>query len=270
MLAMDPDLLNKKFKYETTHNGMTQEGSGFPMHLAASRGHLDVAAILFEKKASLFDCVTRGNENHYDVIHAAVFHEGKKPSREQTAMVRQLIQWKANPRSMNLAKETPIDLACKTGAIELLPILWLEEENSTTPTYLQVENEKWDMNPQLWEDFVGNFALTRPATPRRSPHTDFSRSTSGIMNIDPTKSLMDFTLGFATEEVAAFALEAMKGKGPRSYGLELLGEKVSFRAKHANPEELKGLFEGTLLAEREMSEADRSAKLKALELAFKP
>ena len=50
--------------------------TGFPIHLAASMGHLDVVTWLLKKEADVNAHVTRGEKNHYNVLLAACYANG--------------------------------------------------------------------------------------------------------------------------------------------------------------------------------------------------
>ena len=47
-------------------------GSGQAIHLAASRGHLEILKELLAAKASLTDAITHDHKEHYDVLFAAL------------------------------------------------------------------------------------------------------------------------------------------------------------------------------------------------------
>ncbi|CAJ1440773.1 unnamed protein product, partial [Effrenium voratum] len=113
-----PELLNTRFTYQTrSPEGNVQEGSGEAIHLAASRGHEEVVRLLVSLGARVEDKVTRGNTPHYDVLHAAVYAEGKGGS---TAMVGYLLHVKANPNLPNQDGRTALHLAYQTGNVPLI------------------------------------------------------------------------------------------------------------------------------------------------------
>ena len=74
LLKADPTLVESRFTYQVSAN---EEGSGQAIHLAASRGHLDVVKELLAHGASLAAFVTRNGRPFYDVLHAAIIAEGR-------------------------------------------------------------------------------------------------------------------------------------------------------------------------------------------------
>mmetsp|Transcript_30000 Transcript_30000/g.75664 ORF Transcript_30000/g.75664 Transcript_30000/m.75664 type:complete len:768 (+) Transcript_30000:145-2448(+) len=115
----DPQVLTSRFHYETFHDGVAQEGSGEAIHLAASRGHQAVVELLIGAGAQLEAPVTRGCQDHYNVLSAAVFAEGKGGS---SGMVEYLLEAKAQMMP-NLDRKWPLHFAYQTGAVHLLTML---------------------------------------------------------------------------------------------------------------------------------------------------
>eukprot|EP00746_Dinoflagellata_sp_MGD_P087157 gnl/MRDRNA2_/MRDRNA2_34596_c0_seq1.p1 gnl/MRDRNA2_/MRDRNA2_34596_c0~~gnl/MRDRNA2_/MRDRNA2_34596_c0_seq1.p1 ORF type:complete len:1024 (-),score=161.45 gnl/MRDRNA2_/MRDRNA2_34596_c0_seq1:255-3272(-) len=109
-----------RFTYLTDLEGISQEGSGEPIHLAASRGLIDMVKLLQEFGASLETCVTRDFKEHYRVLHAAVFAEG---AQGNTEMVQYLLDNRADVWVPNSQGLTPLDLAYKTGALDVIAIV---------------------------------------------------------------------------------------------------------------------------------------------------
>lgn len=117
MLDNDPGALTTRFTYETEHKDTVQEGSGEPIHLAASRLRTkEMVELLVERRANLSACVTRGGLDHYDVLHAAVFAEGRGGSPE---VVQALFDLGAN-QGPNRNEKWPLHLAFQTGAAEVI------------------------------------------------------------------------------------------------------------------------------------------------------
>lgn len=126
ILHENPEVVHYRFTYETFFKGKKQEGSGEAIHLAASRGHVEMVQLLLDGGAQLDSWVTRDQLPHYDVLHAAVFAEGHGGGIE---MVRRLLERKA-PIGKNLDGKTPLHLAFQTGACSLIPLLQEEMEKT--------------------------------------------------------------------------------------------------------------------------------------------
>mmetsp|Transcript_143608 Transcript_143608/g.357925 ORF Transcript_143608/g.357925 Transcript_143608/m.357925 type:complete len:817 (-) Transcript_143608:132-2582(-) len=125
ILSETPDLVSSRFTYETCFKGTKQEGSGVALHLAASRGYTDVAALLLEYGASTDACVTRGGNEHYGVLHAAVFGEGRGGDAN---MVRLLLDANAEI-TRNLDGRWPLHVAYTTGQEDMILLFQEEMQN---------------------------------------------------------------------------------------------------------------------------------------------
>jgi len=119
-----PEAVSYRFTYETFFKGKKQEGSGTAIHLAASRGHVELMEMLRSWGAQLDSWVTRDQRPHYDVLHAAVFAEGHGG---YTEMVQYLLEKRASI-SKNLDGKNPMHLAFQTGSCNLIPLLQEEME----------------------------------------------------------------------------------------------------------------------------------------------
>lgn len=119
LLKEDRSIVSSRFTYETVYNGKVQEGSGEAIHLAASRGHKGALDVLLEFGAKLSAHVTRDHEDHYDVLHAAVFGEG---TGNETEFVEYLLE-RGAPITPNIFGRWPLHVAFQVGAVNLLPIL---------------------------------------------------------------------------------------------------------------------------------------------------
>eukprot|EP00928_Gymnodinium_smaydae_P063674 TRINITY_DN47184_c0_g1_i1.p1 TRINITY_DN47184_c0_g1~~TRINITY_DN47184_c0_g1_i1.p1 ORF type:complete len:794 (+),score=140.42 TRINITY_DN47184_c0_g1_i1:150-2531(+) len=129
-------LISSRFHYETrTPKGAVQEGSGEAIHLAVSRGEVEISRLLVERGASLTSMVTRGGEGHYDVLHASIFAEGRGGTEE---MVSALLEMKA-PLAKNLNGEYPLHKAFQTGKVSLICLLRDERERRGLPDLEDVE-----------------------------------------------------------------------------------------------------------------------------------
>lgn len=116
ILSQEASAVHSRFHYNTFHEGKTQEGSGAVLHLAASRNHLETVAKLIECRADVNSYVTRDHKPHYDVLHAAVFSEGRGG---HTDMIKYLLQENAEFHT-NCSGRWPLHIALQTGKVELI------------------------------------------------------------------------------------------------------------------------------------------------------
>mmetsp|Transcript_123129 Transcript_123129/g.394292 ORF Transcript_123129/g.394292 Transcript_123129/m.394292 type:complete len:870 (-) Transcript_123129:141-2750(-) len=114
LLASSPSEATARFKYNTVFQDISQEGSGEPIHLAASRGHAEVVLLLHTHGAELDSCVTRGGKDHYDVLHSAVFAEGRL---DNTEVVKYLLQHGVLVKP-NSDGQSPLHVAFRTGSLQ--------------------------------------------------------------------------------------------------------------------------------------------------------
>ena len=121
--------VNSRFVYETFFQGNPQEGSGEALHLAASRGHVNVVKLLLSKRADLTATVSRSHKPHYDVLHAACFAEGRGGSLE---MISYLFEARAE-LTRNQDGRYPIHLAWTAGNVSTINILrtFMNQRNIT-------------------------------------------------------------------------------------------------------------------------------------------
>ena len=73
--------VDRLFYYETIY-ATRYVCTGQAIHLAASRGHIEIVSLLLKCHADINACVYRGDEPRYNVLHAAVFKEGTGGSKE--------------------------------------------------------------------------------------------------------------------------------------------------------------------------------------------
>lgn len=119
ILDFEPSERESRFTYQTFYKGKPQEGSGLAIHLAASRGHTEMMDLLLSRGASLRAMVTRDGRDHYDVMHAAVFAEGRN---DNVKMVRYLIEQKA-PIEENSDNCYPLHIAFRVGSLDIIKLL---------------------------------------------------------------------------------------------------------------------------------------------------
>jgi hypothetical protein len=142
-LDEEPAELERNFNYETFFQGEAQEGSGTALHLAASRGHVEIVELLLGRGASVDAMVSRNHKPHYDVLHAAVFAEGRGGDPR---LVRHLLAVNAqiNP---NANGHWPLHMSFQTGSMELISLFQEEadrrdglgfEMKSGTPSPLEL------------------------------------------------------------------------------------------------------------------------------------
>eukprot|EP00931_Biecheleriopsis_adriatica_P035920 TRINITY_DN20706_c0_g1_i1.p1 TRINITY_DN20706_c0_g1~~TRINITY_DN20706_c0_g1_i1.p1 ORF type:complete len:886 (+),score=170.32 TRINITY_DN20706_c0_g1_i1:54-2711(+) len=133
-----------RFAYLTEYNGKSQECSGAPIHLAASRGHIDVVQLLLDQRASIESKVKRGERDNYDVVHAAVFAEGRGGSKE---MIRYLCGSTigASIMSKNANGVTCMHLAFQTGNMETISAVRSHMKRTESPCrFSDAQDVAWD------------------------------------------------------------------------------------------------------------------------------
>lgn len=130
ILEHSPSALHSRFVYETTDpTGAVQEGTGEAIHIAAGHQELDLMEFLLHRKASVHAKVTRGCEDHYAVLHAAIFAEGRGGHAD---VVRRIVEVKAD-MDANLHGEYPLHIAFRAGKLDLINILRDEREKRNLP-----------------------------------------------------------------------------------------------------------------------------------------
>lgn len=119
ILEEDPAALEAVFRYYDFPMGRVQERTGQAIHLAASRGNVEMVELLVDRRASLSAYANRDGKRHYNVLMAAVFAEGR---RGNTKMVKHLLEKKA-PLEPNSDGLWPLHLAFQAGKVKMIPIL---------------------------------------------------------------------------------------------------------------------------------------------------
>lgn len=158
ILDEDPSALEARFWYHEAHKGVMLKKTGQAIHLAASKGNIEMLKLLVERGASLGAYTTRGGINYYNVFMAAVFAEGRS---DNYAMVRYLIEANA-PVEPNCDGQWPLHWAYRLGNVRLIPLLQDSMDN--------VQQENMDTPPLLEGIRMGKLTTTQlawcaPATP---------------------------------------------------------------------------------------------------------
>mmetsp|Transcript_68595 Transcript_68595/g.173474 ORF Transcript_68595/g.173474 Transcript_68595/m.173474 type:complete len:870 (+) Transcript_68595:63-2672(+) len=119
ILRFTPREVTAPFSYHSIHEGALQESLGQAIHLAASRGHLEVVQLLQHHRASLEASVTRGGKDYYDVLHSAIFAEGRADNTDV------LIYLLNNHVSLNpdLDGHGPLHVAFSVGSLAHIRLL---------------------------------------------------------------------------------------------------------------------------------------------------
>mmetsp|Transcript_11764 Transcript_11764/g.20833 ORF Transcript_11764/g.20833 Transcript_11764/m.20833 type:complete len:899 (-) Transcript_11764:46-2742(-) len=130
-----------RFAYMTEFKGKPQECSGCPVHLAASRDHIEVLELLLSRHASLDSHVRRGSEDNYDVIQAAVFSEGRGGSKD---MIDLLIFAGSSIASKNANGYTCMHLAFQTGNMETISAVRRHARQSNTLRFFTATDDSDD------------------------------------------------------------------------------------------------------------------------------
>ena len=112
--------LDDRFGYTMRYHSKVQRCTGNAIHLAVSRGHLSTVQLLLERRASIDSMTQRDHEDHYDVIHAAVFREGRGGC---TDMINYLCSQCANIESVNANGHSCLHLAFQTGNVETIRVV---------------------------------------------------------------------------------------------------------------------------------------------------
>jgi len=151
ILDREPQLICARFHYETEFEGEVQEGSGEAIHIAATRDKVEIVQLLLARRAQLDSFVTRDSKNHYDVLHSAVFSEGRGGSVQ---MIRMLLSANAEIRQ-NLDKRWPLHLAFLTGQVELM-------------RFMTEEMDKRGLLPNVLKDNDGLLSPLKTGIQRRN------------------------------------------------------------------------------------------------------
>eukprot|EP00746_Dinoflagellata_sp_MGD_P047499 gnl/MRDRNA2_/MRDRNA2_21719_c0_seq1.p1 gnl/MRDRNA2_/MRDRNA2_21719_c0~~gnl/MRDRNA2_/MRDRNA2_21719_c0_seq1.p1 ORF type:complete len:747 (+),score=95.59 gnl/MRDRNA2_/MRDRNA2_21719_c0_seq1:116-2242(+) len=123
---------------------MSTQCTGRPLHLAVSQGwkhnevqsYLEIIKLLLKAKAPMDAKVTRGGQDHYDVLHAAVFAEGRPASTEIVAF---LLENKSDPGLKNTEQKTVLHIAYQTSSVDLIEYIqqWIVEHHSSRQDALE-------------------------------------------------------------------------------------------------------------------------------------
>ncbi|CAK9072258.1 unnamed protein product [Durusdinium trenchii] len=114
----DPGLVHTRFAWIVPYKDQgDQVCTGEAIHLAASRGHVQLLKLLMQHGAQLDSQVTRQNSNNYGVLQAAIFRGGSGGSRE---MITMLCEHGADISRTNANGDTSLHLAFSTGNEETI------------------------------------------------------------------------------------------------------------------------------------------------------
>ena len=118
------------FYYETFYKRFRNLCNGQAIHLAASRGHLEVVSLLLNCHADINACMYSGRESLCNVIHAAVFSEGRGGSQE---IIMNLSHMSADIWSKNLNGIGCMQIAFQTGNLDTIRSV---EKNMSTSQWM--------------------------------------------------------------------------------------------------------------------------------------
>ena len=122
LLKADPGLVESRYSYQAT---ATQEGSGQAIHLAASRGHLEILKDLIAHSASLTSSVTRNHKPYYDAFHAAIIAEGRGGEDHVIKFLLPKVELQRNSEGKH-----PLHVAFALGKPSLVCLIrsWMEKK----------------------------------------------------------------------------------------------------------------------------------------------
>lgn len=110
-------------KFAFVDHETLEEGRAEAVHIAASRGHLDIMKYLVEQKADPAAKVVVSGRPKYDVLHAAVSGEGRGGRLEMVAFLHGI-----TPATTDSEGRSLIHIAFLTGSMEIIE--YLRERNS--------------------------------------------------------------------------------------------------------------------------------------------
>lgn len=137
ILEQQPELLRSKLTWtcqpkddliDTPRERET--GTCEAIHLAASRQSTQLVKALLLARADVNSRVTRGEQPHYDVLHAAIRNEGRGGTLE---MVEYLLKERADLTLTDLNGNNALHMAFWVGSIDLINFLQDEREKQGLP-----------------------------------------------------------------------------------------------------------------------------------------
>lgn len=141
--------ITQAFGYiQDSPDGKEQLCEGQAIHLAASRGHQEMVEELLERKADINSMLFRDNLPHYDVLHAAVFKEGRGGASEgDLQLIPFLCKKGADIFSKNGNDLSCMHLAFQTGDLKTIKLveqqIWekVKESNENRNQILSTNSE---------------------------------------------------------------------------------------------------------------------------------
>lgn len=118
-LKRAPHDAHSVFTYETGGKG---SGTGQAIHIAASRGKLEIVKSLLNSEASIDAGVFYKGTKHYDVLHAAVFSEGRGSAYDVVHHLAELHQEQHILFSTNSFGDPILRIAWRTGNEEMIKL----------------------------------------------------------------------------------------------------------------------------------------------------
>lgn len=176
-LEMDRHHVHAQFSYEAQPGNVVCTGE--PIHLAVTRSSVPIVEALIHARANLGSCVRQGLEDHYDVLHAAVFSEGRGGLSE---VVKCLLDAKAPP-TKNHEGHYPLHLAFQNGGSAFALIPMLRQDMQERGLLGEVECDREGSVKTPLELGIENGKLTREQLVQVAPTTPVSLRT--FLRVEP-------------------------------------------------------------------------------------
>lgn len=144
--------VSQRFHHAILKDGTNRVQTGEALHLAASRGHVEVVNTLLERHANLDSAVERGGQYYYDALHAAVFGEGRRHLEhvKRADMVQYLLRRSMDPMKGNSQGETALHFAFQLGCTDVIHKIWDRLELSETSRLTFWRSSSRMDQKQLW------------------------------------------------------------------------------------------------------------------------
>mmetsp|Transcript_45712 Transcript_45712/g.118242 ORF Transcript_45712/g.118242 Transcript_45712/m.118242 type:complete len:302 (-) Transcript_45712:270-1175(-) len=180
VLVADPSQITKRFTWTTYWKGRRQECSGEAIHIAAARGSCALVKLLADHGACIDSCITRDAAANYNVLHAAIFGEGRGGSEH---VVEMLLRMGAQ-MTTNAEKLSPLHIAFQTGKVSLIHMMQNHMMSHTSDLYQQI-HLGWTLGERAGEvgaeDSYVTHRLPEAAALRhpKVPHCSRARGSGG-------------------------------------------------------------------------------------------